>query len=134
MFCSNCGKEVSEKDKFCKECGFNLNSTNTINSSDEYDVENIVNQFGNNRIEAVKYLSNTYNIKLGEAKKIIDAEYNKRKKTSSLSSWEIAKQQVAQKNLEKQQEKSRLEELKKEKIPFCPKCHSTNLTAQKKRF
>lgn len=41
---------------------------------------------------------------------------------------------LVKKVLEKQEEKSRLEQLKKDKIPYCPKCHSTSLSANKKGF
>lgn len=35
---------------------------------------------------------------------------------------------------EKQAEKARVEQMKKDKIPFCPKCHSTSLTYQDKKL
>lgn len=35
---------------------------------------------------------------------------------------------------EKQAEKARVEQLKKDKIPYCPKCHSTSITYQNKRL
>lgn len=42
---------------------------------------------------------------------------------------------VLSKNQQKKQyEKERLEQLKKEKIPYCPKCHSTVLTHQNKKL
>lgn len=34
----------------------------------------------------------------------------------------------------KEEEKARLDQLKKDKIPYCPKCHSTNITFVRKRF
>lgn len=34
----------------------------------------------------------------------------------------------------KQAEKARVEQLKKDKIPFCPKCHSTSITYQDKKL
>lgn len=35
---------------------------------------------------------------------------------------------------DKQYQKDRLVELKKDKIPHCPKCHSTNITFNRKRL
>lgn len=35
---------------------------------------------------------------------------------------------------EKQAEKARVEQMKKDKIPFCPKCHSTSITYQDKKL
>lgn len=39
-----------------------------------------------------------------------------------------------EKREEKQYQKDRLEQLKRDHIPYCPKCHSTSLTANKKGF
>lgn len=35
---------------------------------------------------------------------------------------------------QKQAEKARVEQMKKDKIPFCPKCHSTSITYQGKKL
>ena len=35
---------------------------------------------------------------------------------------------------EKQYQKDRLEQLKKDHVPYCPKCHSTNITFVQKRL
>ncbi len=40
--------------------------------------------------------------------------------------------QVESRLQEKEEERERLKQLKKDKIPYCPKCHSTNLTFVKK--
>lgn len=42
--------------------------------------------------------------------------------------------QLKEQEEKKQYEKERLEQLKKDKIPFCPKCHSTNITFVRKKF
>lgn len=125
MFCGNCGFKINSNDKFCRNCGEKV----TIKEVD-YNAESIVDEFGKDRIGACKYLSNMYGIPLSKAKKIIDDEHNKRNKAETMN----AKQKLAEKHLKEQQEKNKVNELKKDKIPFCPKCHSTSLTAQKKGF
>ncbi len=42
--------------------------------------------------------------------------------------------QMREQEEKKQYEKERLDQLKKDKIPYCPKCHSTNITFVRKRF
>lgn len=129
MFCSNCGKELNEGDKFCSNCG---NQVIVTVENDLYDVKSIVDQFGKNRIAACKYLSNTYNLPLKKAKELIDKEHERRIENQTI--LEVAKNQIAEKTLKSQKELQKINQLKEEKIPFCPKCHSTNLTAQKKGF
>ena len=41
MFCSNCGKELNEGDKFCSNCG---NQVIVTVENDLYDVKSIVDQ------------------------------------------------------------------------------------------
>lgn len=45
-----------------------------------------------------------------------------------------AEEKRQEKKAEKQYQKDRLEDLKRDKITFCPKCHSTNLTFNRKRL
>ncbi|MCX0377888.1 PH domain-containing protein [Clostridium perfringens] len=42
--------------------------------------------------------------------------------------------ELSKRQAEKQYEKERLEQLKRDKIPYCPKCHSTSLTYQNKKL
>lgn len=126
MYCSNCGNKVNDTANFCESCGAKI-ITNTIenNEQDIYNVSEIVDTYGKNKIEACKYLHNTYGLSLSEAKTLVDKEHNKRK--SNISSFQQAKQNLAQEKYEKQQ-------LKNAKIPTCPKCNSTSLSANKKGF
>lgn len=128
MFCSKCGNEIKTNDKFCSSCGQEVNK----NNKETMDISEIIKEFGKNKIEACKYIANTYNLSLAEAKQLVDNEYNKNNQGKSI--WQRAKEQVVEQNIQKQEEKNRIKQLKKDKVPFCPKCHSTNLTAQKKGF
>ncbi|HAT4263491.1 TPA: hypothetical protein I9064_000834 [Clostridium perfringens] len=42
--------------------------------------------------------------------------------------------ELSKRQQKKQYEKERLEQLKRDKIPYCPKCHSTSLTYQNKKL
>lgn len=130
MFCIECGQELGINDKFCKNCGKRIDQI--TQNEEAYPIGQILDSFNNNRIEASKYLINKYGISISKAKELVDNEYNKRKPRKNM--WEQAKQNVADRALQQQQEKDKIKQLKKDKIPFCPRCHSTNLTAQKKGF
>lgn len=57
-------------------------------------------------------------------------------KTEGSFSYQINKRVENAEKLkaEKQMENERIEQLKKDKIPFCPKCHSTSLTYVDKKL
>jgi Zn finger protein HypA/HybF involved in hydrogenase expression len=60
---------------------------------------------------------------------------NKGKQAGSFSYQIQKKQENAEKlKLEKQQEEEKIAQLKKEHIPFCPKCHSTSVTYVNKKL
>ncbi|EOU1501545.1 PH domain-containing protein [Clostridium perfringens] len=66
--------------------------------------------------------SNVENLYLDKFLELLNTQINTRPK-------ELSKRQA-----EKQYEKERLEQLKRDKIPYCPKCHSTSLTYQNKKL
>lgn len=66
--------------------------------------------------------SNVENLYLDKFLELLNTQINTRSK-------ELSKRQA-----EKQYEKERLEQLKRDKIPYCPKCHSTSLTYQNKKL
>ncbi|EGT0689074.1 PH domain-containing protein [Clostridium perfringens] len=66
--------------------------------------------------------SNVENLYLDKFLELLNTQINARPK-------ELSKRQA-----EKQYEKERLEQLKRDKIPYCPKCHSTSLTYQNKKL
>lgn len=57
---------------------------------------------------------------------------NREKFKESVDALKSDKQK--QKELEKREDKERTEQLKKDHIPFCPKCHSTSLTYVNKKL
>lgn len=66
--------------------------------------------------------SNVENLYLDKFLELLNTQINTRPK-------ELSKRQA-----EKQYEKERLEQLKRDKIPYCPKCKSTALTYQNKKL
>lgn len=129
MFCKNCGNEVGKDDKFCANCGCKIENQT---ENEIYNVEEILNRFNNNRIEACKYISNTYRLSLSESKKLVDNQYNKMKFKKNICNQ--INDTIASNQLLQHQENERLKELDKQHITYCPKCHSTQITAQKKGF
>lgn len=132
--CEECGKEISDKAAVCIHCGCPLNSSTSTenNTEDIYDVASIVDEYGNDRISACKELSHMYGLKLSEAKKLVDAEHNRRKKLSnSTPSTPIF---LTKKSQQKYETKQRIKENKSNAVACCPKCGSTSLSANKKGF
>lgn len=161
MFCSNCGKEAIGK--FCTNCGVPIkNESNTepeinfqgqpANSepqiADYYMVVNniqlnlseIVRLYGNNKIDAIKFVKAKTGTSLKDAKSVIDNAYayEQMNQEPKKGFWEKIKednekQQILAYDIKKENIQ-RLEQLEKERVAYCPKCYSTSLSANKKRF
>lgn len=152
MFCSNCGKEASGK--FCSNCGSPLASEVDNNSdavaeinTDSFiyvnglnvNISEIIRLCGKDKINAIKILRDRTGVSLSEGKSIIDNAYNELyPKEPKKGFWQKAKEEAAkqrEQELEnKQYEKERLAQLDRDGVAYCPKCHSTSLSAQKKGF
>ena len=123
MFCSNCGKEVSGN--FCSNCGYKVaNNVETVDDSKkdiiilngiEVDMGYVYSTY-KNKIEAIKYLTDTTKIKLKEAKETVDNYYSK---------LENERNNIIKDKIRSNRENG---------IVCCPKCGSTSLSAQKKGF
>lgn len=69
MFCSKCGKEVNEQEKFCRYCGATITNSNA-ESNMSFDV--ILTNAGTNQAETTKVIRETTGMSLKEAKEIVD--------------------------------------------------------------
>lgn len=123
MFCSNCGKEANGN--FCSNCGAKIvNDIDTITINNDVvivngysiNMEEVANMYGNNKIAAIKYLTDTTGAKLREAKEVVDKFYNEKQIN------------------DKQKIKERIANNRESAVACCPKCGSTSLSASKKGF
>ncbi|HCX63443.1 MAG TPA: hypothetical protein DHU59_13545 [Clostridiales bacterium] len=111
MFCSNCGKEASGN--FCSSCGSKIDNT------DQYDLKE--NTIVNGMMDSDKdeKQKKSYWDKLKEQANDINKK----------------NQEIAQKKKDEKQElKGRIKQMDKDRVAYCPKCYSTDLTAHKKGF
>ncbi len=143
MKCANCGKEVTGK--FCSECGMPLGylsarpPTVTING-ETVDLRAFVEARSSNPVAAIKELRELTGLGLKEAKEVWDNAYEEfgPPEKPSEGFWarikENAKQQAEAKRLEQEALKERIAQYDKEGVAYCPRCYSTNLTANKKGF
>ena len=153
MFCSNCGKEVSGK--FCSNCGASLTQPNNMVEVDEVtntdndtfikvngievNMTQLISYCGKNKIEAIKLLRAQTNVSLSEGKGIIDDAYKELYTPEPKKSfWQKVKEDGEKRRLEiireKEEDKARVKQMDREGIAYCPKCHSTSLSAHKKGF
>jgi len=104
------------------------------------DLANIVSTYGRNRVDALKYLRKITGLPMDEAASVINDAYARFAPASEPPSgfWaqikENASRQVEAKRLHQMEEKERIAQMDREGIAYCPKCHSTSLSANKKGF
>ncbi len=71
MFCTNCGKEVNEGEKFCSNCGASIGTNHTENNvNPEFDV--ILINIGSNQASVIKTIREITGLGLKDVQKIID--------------------------------------------------------------
>lgn len=127
-FCSNCGKEVTGN--FCSNCGTRLEDDMICNINGvTIDYKELVDLYGKDKVNAIKYVSHAANLKLNEAKKIVDEAYKKVGNKSIIQTGKEAYHEEMKNDLAKRNLKKKYEE---EGTPYCPKCMSTNIHAEKR--
>lgn len=84
MFCSKCGAENTNDNKFCSNCGQVINHQREQSTSQSLvftfngitvDLQEIINRNGKNKINAIKELRELTKIDLATGKKVIDEAY-----------------------------------------------------------
>lgn len=108
--CLNCGDKLLDNAKKCPTCGKKADGFPIVDPKDKELIEKLISEAPNKDKKDAPVWEKKVDTKLGMFQKEKD---KKDKKTA---------------------EKDRIKQMKEEKIPFCPKCHSTSLTAQKKGF
>jgi RNA polymerase subunit RPABC4/transcription elongation factor Spt4 len=117
--CLNCGDKLLDAAKKCPTCGTKDKGFPIVNSNDKEQIQQII--------------SSVPNPKSG-----LEAKWQVNLATKDMSLKDAIKYRVGgdsrKQVLESQMETERLKQLDKDGIPYCPKCHSTSLTAHKKGF
>lgn len=97
-------------------------------------IDKIMDENNNSYKDAKIMLENDYrifnNIKIKRDTEIKKQEKEKRENER----LRILSEQAIQKQKEEKYERERVSQLKREHIPYCPKCHSTSLTYQNKKL
>lgn len=151
MFCSNCGKESSGK--FCSECGAQLTAATPADEpvqdnqdaiievvGQKIDMNELRSLYGNDKINSIKHIAHETGAGLAAAKKAYEDGVKKMElgTEKKVGFWEEAKLRAAEQQKEKalaqKAAKERLAALQRDGIAYCPKCHSTSLSAHKKGF
>lgn len=139
VFCTECGNKCDVTFKFCNKCGNELiihsgekgskgiqeeilDSCDSV-EQDEAQVRILLEESNYNKIEAIKKYRSLTGKGLRESKDMID------KVSKGVVDTNIG---IMNKSSKKSIEKEKLNELRNEGIPYCPKCHSTSLSANKR--
>lgn len=146
MFCPNCGTQGNGS--FCTNCGTRLDVSQpaaqypplnqpyiqTIGGK-QIDLNKLIRTYGTGwrKVGAYSYLVSTFGITQQEAKAILDPLYAAHA-GEKVSFAEGFAAEVGMRADEEKAEKKRLRELEASGKVYCPKCHSTSVTAQKKGF
>jgi len=120
--CPDCGKEVSDRVAACIHCGCPLNESRT-----SFDIAEIIDEYKKDKLGAIKFLTLNYGLTLAEAKKLVDNEHKNRKLKNLEDRFNDKVNKQSEHFFEHENKKQQLEE---DDI-HCPKCLSTNLSANR---
>lgn len=155
-FCSHCGemlnvetsiKEINvgcdcniENHKYCEDDNLH-NAEDTYISINECEINmsQIIREYGENKSDAIKYFMDETGTSLDESRNLINEAYKELFILEPKKSfWDSVKEESSkqrEKELKKrQQEVERIKQMDREGVAYCPKCHSTSLSADKKGF
>lgn len=146
--CPECGKQISDKAASCPGCGYPLadevldvvqENTNIVEINGmDVDIYHLYELYSGNRVKIAQAIQKMTGIGITESVDITK-QYLKDRGLRPMN-WadEIFDTFGGDTNVKrvekKQEEKRHLKQLKKEKIPFCPRCHSTSITFDTKKL
>jgi hypothetical protein len=145
-FCTNCGSKVIGEGRFCSNCGLeieNTQNTNTISSNVitvnnvKLNTQELINDFGKDKIGAIKFVHHLTKLSLKESKKIVDEAYDTIS-INDIHQKKSFKERQSELIIQDSNRKKQIENRKKENelngVLCCSKCGSASLSANKKGF
>lgn len=146
--CPECGKQISDRATSCPGCGYPLadevleieqENTNIVEINGvDVDIYDLYELYSGNRVKIAQAIQKMTGIGTTESVEMTK-QYLKDRGLRPMN-WadeifDTFGGDTSAKRVEKKQEEKRhLKQLKKEKIPFCPKCHSTSITFSTKKL
>lgn len=146
--CPECGKQISDKAASCPGCGYPLadesldipqENTNIVEINGmDVDIYHLYELYSGNRVKIAQAIQKMTGIGITESVDITK-QYLKDRGLRPMNwadeIYDTFGGDTSVKRVEKKQEEKRhLKQLKKEKIPFCPRCHSTSITFDTKKL
>ena len=155
MFCPNCGAETDSN--FCPECGMDLRAVmqaagapsepsypplcepyRVVLGGREIDLHLLIRRWGGpgaswRMASASTYLQEEYQLTATQANQLLAPLYEFHK-DEKVTIWQSGAAQTELEHQQKLEEKNDFKKLKASGRVYCPKCHSTDVTAQKKGF
>lgn len=146
--CPECGKQISDRATSCPGCGYPLadealeieqENTNIVEIKGvDVDIYQLFELYSGNRVKIARAIHDMTGVSIKESTEIA-SQYIKDRGLRPMNwldeFYDTLGLDTAAKQVEKErEEKQRLKQLKKEKVPFCPKCHSTSITFSTKKL